>query len=252
MQEKITLDAGYTFGMGVFETIGVEKGKSLLLSWHLKRLQEGLEILGIGGKAAQEKTAPEQIEAYLKEHFMEHGVLKIMVSEKNVLFQTRENPYTEADYKRGFRLDISKVLRNETSPFTYIKSFHYGDNLLEKRRAKQAGYDETLFLNSTGQVAETSASNIFFVNDKKLYTPSLECGLLPGIVRKYLLENYSVEEMTIMPEDIPHFQESFLTNSLMGIMPVQSIGDYVFESRTVTREHMLSYWKNVGHTMSVR
>lgn len=246
MQEKITLDAGYTFGMGVFETIGVEKGKPLFLSWHLQRLKEGLKTLGIDGKTVEEKAAPEQIETYLEQNYMEHGVLKIMVSEKNILFQTRENPYTEADYKRGFRLDISKVIRNETSPFTYIKSFHYGDNLLEKRRAKKAGYDETLFLNSAGQVAETSASNIFFIKDRTLYTPSLECGLLPGIVRKYLLENYPVQEMCIMPGDISDFQEAFLTNSLMGIMPVQAIGDYVFESTRVTREHMLSYWKAAG------
>ena len=245
MEKEILLDAGYSFGMGVFETIAVEKGSPLFLPWHLERMGKGLEVLGIVWKDMEQDIISRKVSEYLNHHFMEHGVLKIMVSESNLLFQTRENPYQEEDYKRGFRLDISNVIRNETSPFTYIKSLQYGDNLLEKRRAKQEHYDETLFLNSKGEIAETSASNIFFVKDGKLYTPAVDSGILPGIVRRYLLETYTVEERSIMPEEIGEFQEAFLTNSLMGIMPIHTIGDYVFTERKNIERYRKDYNKAI-------
>lgn len=246
--KNITLDAGYSFGMGVFETIAVEKGHALFLSWHLKRMEKGLMTLGISKKNFLEKANSEQIQQYLKNNPMEHGVLKIMASDHNLVFTTRNNPYTHKDFKKGFRLDISHVIRNETSPFTYIKSFHYGDNLLEKRRAKQNNYDETLFLNSKGQVTETSASNIFFVKKQTIFTPPLECGLLDGIVRKYVLRNFDVQEDVIKAQDIVNFDEAFLTNSLMGIMPIVSINEHRFPSRTYTEHVITSYQNTICNT----
>lgn len=229
--ENIILDQGYYFGMGVFETIAVEKGIPLFLQWHLERMEKGLDTLEISKERFMNKVTPEYVEEYLKRNFMEHGVLKIMASEHNILFSTRKNPYVEEDYKRGFRLAMSKVIRNETSAFTYIKSFHYGDNLLEKKKIKKLGYDETLFFNTKNQVAEASAGNIFFVKKGKLYTPKIECGILDGIMRRYVIAHYEVEETTIKKEEIEQYEEAFLTNSLMGIMPVTSIGEKVFESR---------------------
>lgn len=246
--KTITLDAGYSFGMGVFETIAVERTHALFLSWHLERMEKGLETLGLPKRNFLEKANPEQIQQYLKNHPMEHGVLKIMASENNLIFTTRKNPYSHKDSKKGFRLDISHVLRNETSPFTYIKSFHYGDNLLEKRRAKQNHYDETLFLNSKGQITETSASNIFFVKKQTLFTPPLECGLLDGIVRKYVLRNFDVREVLIYAKDIINFDEAFLTNSLMGIMPIISINGHTFSSRIYTERVITSYQNTIYNT----
>lgn len=244
-EQNITLDSGYFFGMGIFETIAVEKGHPLFLRWHLERMEKGLESLGISKKMFLEKATLEKIDHYLEAHPMEHGVLKIMASERNLIFSTRENPYTKKDYQKGFRLDISPVFRNETSPFTYVKSFHYGDNLLEKRRAKQHNYEETLFLNSKGQITETSASNIFFVKDRQLYTPLVECGLLDGILRRYMIETYNVQEVVLTPEDFSNFDEAFLTNSLMGIMPALSIGEHCFSERGYTDKLLAAYWENV-------
>ena len=84
----------------------------------------------------------------LKENPMENGVLKLTLSDKNLSLTSRKNTYTKEQYEKGFALDYSKILRNETSPFTYMKTLNYADNILEKRLAKQRGYDEPVFLNS--------------------------------------------------------------------------------------------------------
>ena len=59
----------------------------------------------------------------------------------------------------------------------------------------------------------------------------LSCGLLPGVLRSYLLERYRVEEGEIDPRELENFDECFVTNSLMGVMPVQQLGERVFPSR---------------------
>lgn len=241
---NLTFDQGYCFGMGIFETIAVEQGKPLFLSWHLERMKKGLHLLEITNKNFQTMVTEQSIQTYLKEHFMMHGVLKIMVSENNILFTTRENPYGTDSYDKGFHLGISKVKRNDTSIFSYVKSFHYGDNLLEKRNMKKNGYDEALFFNTKNQLTETTASNIFFVKNGTLYTPKTECGLLDGIVRRYLLETYPVQQLIIKPEDIATYEEVFLTNSLMGIMPVAAIEQQRFDTRTVTMKIKEQYEKD--------
>ena len=239
----IDIDSGYYFGMGVFETIAIEKGKPLFLEWHLERMVQGLSILNIHNDKFEEEVNVLKIEKYLMDNPMQHGVLKIMVSEKNITFTKRDNNYTKEDYEKGFRLGITDVYRNETSKLTYIKSFHYGDNLMEKSKIKKQGYDEVLFFNSRGEVVETSASSIFFIKGKEIYTPKLECGLLNGIVRRYIIENYKVNEVVINKENMCEFDEAFLTNSLMGIMPVYSINynNIKFKNRNITLKIMNKY-----------
>lgn len=172
-----------------------------------------------------------------------HGALKIMVSEKNMLFLPRENHYQEADYEKGFRLEYSAVRRNETSPLTFHKTANYGDCILEKRGAGKAGVDERIFLNTRGELAEGTLSNVFFLKEGKLYTPGKECGLLPGVVRRYLLEKEGAKERVIYPEEIPDFEECFVTNSLMGIMPVNSLAGHLFAGRKQTEVLRTRYQK---------
>ena len=92
-------------------------------------------------------------------------MLKIVASEENILFLTRENHYGPADYEKGFHLAYTKVRRNETSPLTYRKSLNYGDCILEKRAVRGSDIQEPVFLNTRGEIAEGATSNLFFVKD---------------------------------------------------------------------------------------
>ncbi len=179
---KILLDEGYQFGLGVFETIAIEKNRPLFLDWHLERMSHSLRELGIS-----QTVTERQVTEYLVSHRTDRAALKIMVSEKNILFTMRSNPYTAQRAEKGFRLLYSGVYRNETSPLVCHKTLNYGDCLLEKRRAALMDADELIFQNSRGEICEGTASNIFFVSGGRLFTPSVSCGLLPGIVRRFVL-----------------------------------------------------------------
>ena len=226
--QEIRLDEGFLFGLGAFETIALY-GRPLWLERHLKRLDGTLAFLGISRRVTKE-----EVYEYLESEKITEGALKIVVSEKNCLFLPRENPYTEADYERGFSVSFADGRRNEHSPLTCHKTLNYGDCILEKRRAAAEGFDEAVFLNSRGEICEGCVSNLFFVREGKLVTPRLSCGLLPGIVREVLLERCDVAEERILAGDAGQFEECFLTNSLMGIMPVVRLGNHFFEGREVT------------------
>lgn len=236
------VDEGYFFGLGFFETISVEKGRPVFLEWHLERLVDSCSFLGI--------TFPyslQSVENILAEKDCpKRGALKIVVSEKNTLFFTRENPYGPKDYERGFALNYSKVQRNETSMLTYHKSLNYGDCILEKRALADTDIQEPIFLNTRGEIAEGATTNIFFVKKGRLFTPDRSCGLLPGILRRWILEeserrNEPVTLGRIRPEDVEGFDECFVTNSLLGVMPVTRLGDTHFSKLETVGRWMERY-----------
>ena len=237
---EITLDEGYSFGLGAFETIAVKEGRLLFLDRHLRRLDRTLRFLQIG-TLDERGITEKQVTDYVKQQKLTDGAYKLTVSKENVVFQKRKNPYTDGIRKTGFVMDFSSVRRNETSPLTAYKTLNYGDCILENRWAHGEGMNERIFLNTKGQISEGTVSNIFFVRNGKLYTPDLSCGLLPGILREYLCETENVEETVIYPTELGRYEECFVTNSLMGIMPVKQLGEWKSESREVTNQLLKKY-----------
>ena len=129
---EITLDEGYSFGLGAFETIAVKDGKLIFLDRHLRRLDRALHFLKIGTLDERGITEKQVID-YVKQQKLTDGACKLTVSKENVVFQQRQNPYTDDIRRTGFVMDFSSVRRNETSPLTAYKTLNYGDCILENR-----------------------------------------------------------------------------------------------------------------------
>ena len=227
-EDDITLDGGYFFGRGVFETILVKK-KPIFLKEHIERLNRGIKTLHLG-----EEVLIDDIINIIDKYSINNCVLKIAVSEKNIVLEVRNNKYKSGDYLKGFALKISRINRNSNSKLSYIKSLNYLENIIEKEDAIKSGYDEVIFLNEKGFVAEGSMSNIFVVKEEKIYTPNIENGLLPGVVRKFIVQEFDVIEKEITVEDLFDADELFITNSLLGIMGVSKLEDKVFTESKIT------------------
>jgi para-aminobenzoate synthetase/4-amino-4-deoxychorismate lyase len=60
----------------------------------------------------------------------------------------------------------------------------------ERKRLTEAGYYEVLFINELGEVTEGTVNNIFIKKGRNLVTPPLSSGLLPGVLREYLMSRY--------------------------------------------------------------
>lgn len=238
----IQLDDGIQFGLGFFETICLRDGQPEFLDWHLERINHSLDTFGIS-----QRVTIEEAENWIQNVLPVEGksglnAMKIMVSERNKHILLRHNPYTSEVLAKGFRLDYSPVKRNETSPLIYHKSMNYGDNILEKRRTGRLPIDEVVFLNTRGEISEGSTTNIFFAREGKLFTPEVSCGLLPGVMRRYVLEKFSVEETILYPADAEEMEECFVTNSLMGIISVTNLGDKQFRSTKIAEKIRGALW----------
>lgn len=238
---KINLDNGFYFGIGAFETILLHNKKLVFLSEHLKRLDKALRFFKI-----KNSLNVDDLYNFINKNQHFNGAIKIIVSEKNSLFEFKENPYNQSTYEKGFSLTKSKLKKNEYSPITYFKTLNYAENILERQKAIEKGYNEAIFLNTKNQITEGTVSNIFFVKNNIIYTPKISCGLLNGIMRQYILSNYNINEKIITLDMMDDFDEAFLTNSLMGIMPVLNFEDKIFESKKVSNEILNNYKKLIG------
>ncbi len=245
-QKKTDLDTGYFYGYGVFETILVKEGIPVLAQYHLERLNEGLKTIGVHKTIAHEDLgkAISLLQCY-------NGSVKVNVSEANTIFSIRQVSYTQEQYQAGAKLTISEVLRNPTSPSVYIKSMNYMDNIMEIQRAKEQGYQDALFLNGAGDICETAVANLFFIKDGRLITPSIESGLLNGVIRRWVIEMMPVEERKISKEELGDMDAVFMTNSLLGIMRVSTIEHRVYGDHPLIHELTQAYVTMLRETVDV-
>lgn len=228
-KDYVKLDGGFYFAQGVFETILIKK-EAIFLEEHINRLNKSIDIMNLG-----EHINTKFIKNFIKEEKLKNIVLKIVVTEKNIVFSTREIKYSKEDYENGFKLKLSSVLRNPTSRMTYIKSLSYNENLYEYNKANKEGFNEVVFLNIYGNIAEGATSNIFIIKDKKIYTPKISDGILPGVVRNWVIENFEVCEKHLNKKDLYSADEVFITNSVLGIMKVVQFEEKKYNTNVVEK-----------------
>lgn len=228
-KDYVKLDDGFYFAQGVFETILIKK-EAIFLEEHINRLNKSIDIMNLG-----EHINTKFIKNFIKEEKLKNIVLKIVVTEKNIVFSTREIKYSKEDYENGFKLKLSYVLRNPTSRMTYIKSLSYNENLYEYNKANKEGFNEVVFLNIYGNIAEGATSNIFIIKDKKIYTPMISDGILPGVVRNWVIENFKVCEKHLNKKDLYSADEVFITNSVLGIMKVVQFEEKKYNTNVVQK-----------------
>ncbi|MEK6537555.1 MAG: aminotransferase class IV, partial [Nitrospirota bacterium] len=109
-----------------------------------------------------------------------------------------------------------------------VKSLDYWLFRERLRQARAAGFYEALLLNHKGELVEGSRTNLFLVKDGCLFTPSIKSGCLPGVMRQKVLEGARCLKLrcsakTLTAQDLFAADEAFLTNALLGIMPLTAL-----------------------------
>lgn len=233
-EAKISVfSGGVLYGQGLFETMRVRRGQVFRLEEHLQRLKNGAKVLGL--KVPKDLgNSKEIIQQLVKLNALSDAYLRLMLlsDEKkgsNLIFICRDiNSYLKK--KNSWTCVIVKSVRqNEFSPLSKLKTLNYLPLLLARKEAESRGADEGILLNTKGEICEGSRTNIFIITeDGKLNTPPVECGCLPGITRGAVIElveslGLKIKEKKLKTEDLKRAKEIFLTNSLIGVMPVAKI-----------------------------
>ncbi len=218
----------------VFETFLVmENGTVFMLDEHLERMKRSVTELELGEAPDIDRLGGEILELADKDEFR-NRVLRLEYSSDpeghpNLSVHVREKSEIACS-DRPLRLIIPEAGRNPKSLIVSHKTGNYLENRISLKRAVKRGFDDALFLNVDRLIAETTSGNIFIVRDQTLITPNEESGILPGIVRSWVIENARRMGIVVlvMPCDVEELrdaEEVFVTNSVIGIRSVSEIVD---------------------------
>lgn len=205
---------------GVFETILCVKDEFRNLDAHYHRVSKKVEKLSFEDFVDILNEQKIDLEKYaMRVAFYFNGQLEVT---------TRPHQYTRNQYISGYKLCTSEIIVDSRNQKLYYKTTENSHRITELERIKLLGFDEALILNEKGLITECIFSNLFFIKSGELYTAHVECGLLEGTMRGEVLKRS--KELGIKTnlgyysiEDIFAADEVFITNALMGIMPVNSI-----------------------------
>lgn len=237
-----TLDRGFLYGDGLFETIRAYNQKPFRLKDHVLRLAHSAHHFDIPFRyTAQEiRQILEQlfVRNNLKDGYIRmtlsrgtgaHGFIPDAVCTPTFVIHARIlNGYPDSFYETGVSLSTSNIKRSTTCPLSRHKTLNYLTNYLQKKEAIRRGAHDVLILNTDDYIAECAVSNIFIVEKGVVITPSLLANILPGVTRKIVMEfckenGIHISEELFSLERVLRADEIFLTNSLIEIMPVSHI-----------------------------
>ena len=207
---------GFDPGFALFETMRLEDGRYPLLSLHLDRLLASAQALGfnadraaIEAELAQRAAARAQGVFRVRLSLAHGGAIESVATPLDG--ELRESCVTIAEA----RLPVHEYLR--------------GHKTTARRRYDEAlarlpeGVFDTIFLNENEEVCEGARSSVFIVRDGVWLTPPLACGVLPGVMRRVLVETRQAVEQVLTREDLLAAREVYVANALRGVLPVRLI-----------------------------
>ena len=254
---------GVIAGKGVFETMRVYNGKVFSIDKHFDRLFRGLRLLKI-----RPSYSKKQMEIYLdrtiKANLLKEAKIRLSVwKEKRqlriaVVCQDIGGSWVKKDQK-GIRAIVSSVIRKKTQ-FSNIKSMEYHCFRQAFNEAKEKGYDEAILLNNCQEIVEGSRTNIFYIRKGALYTPMVKCGCLNGITRQTVIQlarklKIPIRVVAANIRMLLQSDEAFVTNSLIGIVPLVSVGNQRIGQKKaglVTKKIINAYNANVHSSCSAQ
>ena len=253
-------DHGFLYGLGFFETFRTYNGKPLFIKEHLTRLQEALSAFHISFPYTAEQLV-EVIEALNAADDGKDGYFRLNVSAGEHEIGLAPSRYEHPNvivFRKSLPPVISGLEKTATilqtrrnvpeNGETRFKGHHYGNNVLARFELPSLAMQEGIFLTTEGFVAEGITSNVFWVKDGVVYTPSLDTGILAGITRSLVLElihqlGYSVQEGQFHVSELLEAEECFITNSVQQIVPIRSLGaaTYLGNKGEVTKAIQRAY-----------
>lgn len=198
--------------LGVFETVRVVNGRPLFLDEHEARLRDAAAALGLNVTASFAKRVD-----YLQN---QSGRWRWVVNRDGTYdFFYPENRQLPV----SFTLLIAPQRIGSKNWDARYKTFSYLTHAQARQWALDNGADEAVLLNENGVVATAAMANIFWSKKSKIFTPALDAGCRNGVIRQWILKNEKVEQGIFQPEELAKADEIFVTNSMIGIMPVLNL-----------------------------
>ena len=238
-------DRIYLHGDGVFEVLAGYEGLPLYCAEHVERLYRSAEMIRLSLPWSQEKLCTELHDmaarlptgrSYLRlavSAGIGIGMVRPASDVQKTIYCLQLPPSTASP-----RCALQTMPRAD-SGLLAAKTPSYLETVVAVNAVQEAGYDDVLWLNAQGQIAEASTANIFFISahDEQFicHTPHPETGLLAGLTAQraattLTTHNIEVVRRAIHSQEIPDFCAAFLSSSVQGVRPVQRIDTHTYAS----------------------
>ncbi|MFA5424687.1 MAG: aminotransferase class IV [Phycisphaerae bacterium] len=231
-------DAGFLYGMGLFETMRACNGTVFALDEHIERLFKSAEKLFIVHNFSK-KFIADAIDKTLEANKLKDARIRLTLTGGEVTEQeqmrptllvaaTEFEPYPEQYYKKGVMVVLCPYKQNAQDPTCGNKTTSYMSRMLGLNFAHHKRAAEALWFTTDNRLAEGCVSNVFIVKDSALFTPAVNTPVLAGVARKTVMELAKQSTIRCYEKDINinellDADEVFLTNVIMQVLPVVKI-----------------------------
>lgn len=239
-------DRGFQLGDGVFETLRARGGRVTELAEHLDRLrhsadgldielpagtEEGItagidELLAIEGLAGPDGDASVRI-TVSRGAYPGRGLLPSVAGIlPTIAIQAWPvTPPPAGHLEAGLHVIASAIRRDPENPLVALKTTSRADYVHARLEARRGGADDAIFLTIDGYLSEATTANVFLVRGDEVATPALDCAILPGTTRSWVLawaarEGLRTAEGWLTTRDLAEADEAFICSSVAGILPV--------------------------------
>ncbi len=241
------MDRGFLYGDSIYEVFRTYDGVPLFYDEHWTRFENSARLIHMPLELTKEQMTQEirqtvaltnaatlGRDVYVR-YTMTRGEGPVdlfpspALTTRYVIIVKELHDWPAASYSQGVRLAIPEVLRNSIDALNpNIKGGNYLNNILGVIQARAVGADDCIMLNDAGLVTESSNSNVFFVINDKIVTPSESVGNLKGLTKTAVHDacrerDVVTEERDIAVGELGAATECFITSATREVMPVSSL-----------------------------
>ena len=226
------LSRAYTFSDSVYEVIPFFNNEVIAFNRHIERLQYSCRSMNIDANIDQSSKEILQLISLSK---IKDGYVYYQISRG--VDPIRSHMYSSKLHAETFGYVTSHKFEEQTLKVALcedirwqrcdIKSTSLLGNVLSMNEAKDQACDEVIMYKEN-KITEGGASNVFFIKNNRIFTPSLSTNILPGITRELLISEAANHKVKIMEQDcslddLVNAESVWLTSSTKGLAPVSEI-----------------------------
>jgi 4-amino-4-deoxychorismate lyase len=241
-------DRGLHYGDGLFETISCIDGAPRWLGLHLRRLRLGCTRLALNfdefdALETEIRAVASGTERCLVKLILTRGPARQRgyrpagtETPTRILARYEWPPVAPAG-RQGFRVGLSSVALGINPLLAGIKHLNRLEQVMAQNALRAQPLEEALMLSSAGQVISGTMSNVFFVDESGLFTPSLQdCGVA-GVMRAAVCAaaatlGTEVAVRTVERAELRGLREAFMTNVRWGVQSVSMLDGYPLAAET--------------------
>ena len=256
-QEKISvLDRGFSYGDGFFETMswrylgGAVRPITKVEYWqrHYERIKAGCDLMQIRLPSQSDLIRQRQkILVRAVDLGMKEGILKLIITRgvggRGYKFDNEINPtvvflvfpkhqINPLIYDNGVKTTFCKTNLYSHNRLFGLKHMNRLDSVLARSEWGDEFF-EGIFLDEKDNLVEGTMTNIFFIKGNTLITTPISNSGIDGIFRQVIIEKTDVffnkiNITKVNKKNLRNFDQMFLTNSILKVVPVKSLGNKKF------------------------